>query len=252
MKSTHKRYLKRRHKFGIRVPKTVEEALRIDRSTKTTFWRDAIHKEMKNNCLAFMFLEEDESVTIGYKWIKCHMIFDIKMDFTRKAWYVAGGHVTDPPSTLSYSSIVSQDSVTWSHVLIVRALYGLKSSGTVWCSHLANTLHHMGFTSSLADPDVWYKPATKPNGFQYYEYVLVFCRFYHIFGYLKYHDRPSLILCYFLSIFFYAFLFVQEHFPLFSRNHKKKHHTDIYDKNMQLHFNCLLNPILIILLQWNA
>ncbi len=75
---------------------------------------------------------------------------------------------------------------------------------------------------------------------------------YHIFGYLKYHDRHSLLLCYFLSVFFYAFLFVQEHFPLFSRNHKKKHHTDIYDKNMQLHFNCLLNPILIILLQWIA
>ncbi len=47
------------------------------------------------------------------------------------------------------------------HVLIVRALYGLKSSGTAWHSHLANTLHHMGFTSCLADPDVWFKTAIK-------------------------------------------------------------------------------------------
>jgi hypothetical protein len=40
---------------------------------------------MKNNRVAFKFLDEDETVPIGYKWIKCHVIFDIKMDFTRKA-----------------------------------------------------------------------------------------------------------------------------------------------------------------------
>lgn len=32
----------------------------------------------------------------------------------------------------------------------------------------------MGFTPSLADPDVWYKAAAKPNGFQYYEYLIVY------------------------------------------------------------------------------
>jgi hypothetical protein len=60
------------------------------------------------------------------------------------------------------------------HVLIVRALYGLKSSGTAWYSHLSNTLHQLGFTSSLASPDVYFRPANKPNGFEYYEYVLVY------------------------------------------------------------------------------
>ena len=48
-----------------------------------------------------------------YKEIPCHMIFDIKMDgkFTRKARFVAGGHVTDPPTAITYSSVVSRDSV---------------------------------------------------------------------------------------------------------------------------------------------
>jgi hypothetical protein len=32
----------------------------------------------------------------------------------------------------------------------------------------------MGFLSTLADPDVWYRPATKKNGFKYYEYILVY------------------------------------------------------------------------------
>ena len=41
------------------------------------------------------------------------MIFDIKMDgrFTRKAHYVAGGHTTAPPSSITYSSVVSRDSI---------------------------------------------------------------------------------------------------------------------------------------------
>jgi hypothetical protein len=32
----------------------------------------------------------------------------------------------------------------------------------------------MGFTSSLADPDVWFRAAVKPNGFEYYEYILAY------------------------------------------------------------------------------
>jgi hypothetical protein len=58
IKATKSRYAKRTYKFGIRVPKTVEEALAIDKATNTTFWYDAIQKEMKNNRLAFKFLED--------------------------------------------------------------------------------------------------------------------------------------------------------------------------------------------------
>jgi hypothetical protein len=39
------------------------------------------------------------------------MVFDIKFDFTRKTHFVAGGHVTDPPSNITYSSIVGCNSV---------------------------------------------------------------------------------------------------------------------------------------------
>jgi hypothetical protein len=218
IKATKSRYAKRTHKFGIKLPQTVEEALQIDHDTKTTFWRDAITKEMTNNRSAIKFLEDNEIVPVGYKWIQCHMIFDVKMDFTRKARFVAGGHMTDPPSSITYSSVVSRDSVRIAfmlaslnglslsatdignaylnaearekvyttagpkfgaelegrNVLIVRALYGLKSSGAAWRAHLANTLQSLGYTSCLADPDVWFKAAMKPCGFEYYEYVLVY------------------------------------------------------------------------------
>jgi Reverse transcriptase (RNA-dependent DNA polymerase) len=39
------------------------------------------------------------------------MVFDIKIDFTRKARYVGGIHVTNPPTTQTYASVVSRESV---------------------------------------------------------------------------------------------------------------------------------------------
>ena len=112
------------------------------------------------------------------------MIFDVKMDLTWKARFVAGGHQTDPPKESTYSSVVLRDSVRMKFliaalnsldilladvqnaylnaptkekvyttaglefgavnkgrfVLIVRALYGLKSSGARWRDRMAATL----------------------------------------------------------------------------------------------------------------
>jgi hypothetical protein len=59
-------------------------------------------------------------------------------------------------------------------VVIVKALYGLKTSDAAWRAHFADTLHSLGYTSSLADPDVWYRADSKPNGFEYYLYILVY------------------------------------------------------------------------------
>jgi hypothetical protein len=66
---------------------------------------------MTNNAAAFKFLNPKESVPIGSTWIPCHMVFDVKMDLSRKARFVAGGHWTDPPSQITYSTVVFRDSV---------------------------------------------------------------------------------------------------------------------------------------------
>mmetsp|Transcript_15766 Transcript_15766/g.22510 ORF Transcript_15766/g.22510 Transcript_15766/m.22510 type:complete len:121 (+) Transcript_15766:3292-3654(+) len=58
--------------------------------------------------------------------------------------------------------------------VIVRALYGLKSSGAMWRSHFANNLRDIGFTSSLGDPDVWFRAAEKQDKSEYYEFILVY------------------------------------------------------------------------------
>jgi hypothetical protein len=58
--------------------------------------------------------------------------------------------------------------------LIVRALYGLRSSGARWHDHMAATLRDARYKSCKADPDVWMRPETKPDGFKYWSYVLVY------------------------------------------------------------------------------
>jgi hypothetical protein len=111
IKAVKARYLKCTHKYGIQMPKTMEEAYELDRESGTALWHQAIIKEMKNNAVAFRFLEDGESIPVGSQWFPFHMIFDIKCDFTRKARFVAGGHRTDAPSQLTYSSAVTRDSV---------------------------------------------------------------------------------------------------------------------------------------------
>jgi len=74
-------------------------------------------------------------------------------------------------------------------VIIVMAIYGLKSSGAAWHAQFSETLHGMNFKPSLADPDVWYHPACKENGFEYYKYILVY-----VDDLLAVSHNPSIIM----------------------------------------------------------
>ena len=108
----NKRYHKCTHKFGIRVPKTVREALDLDKANSNNLWWAAIKKEMKGVRIAFKILGNDEKPPPASQFMKCHMIFDIKMeDFRRKARLVAGGHMMETLKTLTYTSIMSQETV---------------------------------------------------------------------------------------------------------------------------------------------
>ena len=138
-------------------------------------------------------------------------------NFRRKARFVAGGHTTDVPATLTYASVVSRDSVRialtiaalndlqvmacdiqnayltadcrekiWTRAgpefgseegmifIVKKALYGLKSAGAAFRALLAETLYDLGYVPTRADPDVWLRPAVKPDGFEYYELVLCY------------------------------------------------------------------------------
>jgi hypothetical protein len=71
-----------------------------------------VRKEMKNVRIAFKILNGEESVPPTYQEIRCHMIFDVKMeDFRRKARFVAGGHTPYTTHAMTYARVVSRESV---------------------------------------------------------------------------------------------------------------------------------------------
>ncbi len=106
------RYLKRTHKFGIALPKTVKENLELNKNNGNTFWADAIAKEMKEVHVVFKILLDGQYAPIGYQKIPCYMIFDIIMeDLQCKARLIAGGHMTKAPATITYASVVSCETV---------------------------------------------------------------------------------------------------------------------------------------------
>mmetsp|Transcript_36344 Transcript_36344/g.51403 ORF Transcript_36344/g.51403 Transcript_36344/m.51403 type:complete len:246 (+) Transcript_36344:1538-2275(+) len=58
--------------------------------------------------------------------------------------------------------------------IVRRALYGLKSAAQAFRSFWAKNLEDLNFHSSEADPDIWMKVAVKPDGEEYYEYILCY------------------------------------------------------------------------------
>ena len=72
---------------------------------------DAIEKEMKNARVAFQLLPRDDKPPVGFKEIRCHLVFDIKLDLTRKARYITGGYLIEVPTYMTYCSVVSRDTV---------------------------------------------------------------------------------------------------------------------------------------------
>ena len=213
------KYWARSHKYGIRIPKNIKEALEIDRENGNTLWLDVIKLRMTNVRIAFEEFDGDPHSLVGYTQITGHLVFDVNLgeNFRRNARYCADGHKTGAPASVTYSTVVLRDSVRilltiaalndlevmgadvrnafltapnkekcWSiagpefgpdegktFLVLVKSLYGLKSASFSFRSFMVEKLVDMSFQSSLADPDVWLRPATKGDGENYYEYVLM-------------------------------------------------------------------------------
>ena len=207
------------HKYGVEIARSLVHAKELDKKNGNNLWMKAYDKEMSNVSVAFEILDEGEPVpSSAWKKSSGHLIWDVKMDFTRKARWVKDGHRTPDPVTSNYAGVVSRDSVrialTYAALngldvfaadvqnaylqapssekhyiicgkefgienegrvaLIRRALYGGKLAGRDYWLHMRSMMEHMQFTSCKADADVWMRPATKADGTEYYEYVLLY------------------------------------------------------------------------------
>jgi hypothetical protein len=120
--------------------------------------------------------------------------------------------MTEPPASITYSSIVSRGSVRLAFLLaalnnldimaydivnaslnapcregvwfvagpefgsrqgtVVKVVRALKSSGASWRSMFNTTIRDMGFEPTIANPDIYCKAFAKPDDFKYYECIL--------------------------------------------------------------------------------
>jgi len=201
------------YQFGIQVPRNVKEAYKLDKENGNTLWEDAMKEEIES-LLGFNTFEDKGKIPFltGYKNIIVHFVFAVKHDLRHKARLVAGGHLTEPTGSNSYSGVVSFRSMRIGLVaaelndllvevgdvssayleafttekvsfiagpefgplaghllIIVRALYGLRTSGARWHDRFADVLQQMGFFPCKADPDVWLRDCG-----DHYEYVMVY------------------------------------------------------------------------------
>ena len=72
---------------------------------------NAINKEMLNVGIAFEVLPTGEKASPGWIKVTGHLVFDVKMDFTRKARWALDGHKTPDPVGYTYAGVVSRESV---------------------------------------------------------------------------------------------------------------------------------------------
>ncbi|KAL7474914.1 hypothetical protein ACHAW6_000857, partial [Cyclotella cf. meneghiniana] len=111
---------------------TAKEALQLDQMNGNDYWKKAIKKEMLKVRVAYMPNEKytpeevrtgKASEMTGYQEIMCHLVFNVKTDFTCKARFVANGSKMDAPLSITYSSVLSGDSVR--HAFLIAALNDL-------------------------------------------------------------------------------------------------------------------------------
>ena len=84
---------------------------------------------MENVKILFQTIPEGEKPPNGFQYVYCHMVFDIKMEnFHKKACLMVGGHMPHTLDTITYSSVVTRETVCIPHTM--AALHDLEVNAT--------------------------------------------------------------------------------------------------------------------------
>jgi Reverse transcriptase (RNA-dependent DNA polymerase) len=125
-----------RYKYGYEIPRTYEQAKRIDQKNGSTLLEDATALELGQIDEYITFIDKGHhskaSPPKGFKRIRVHLVFDVKHDGRHKARLVADGHLTDVPIDSVYSGIVSLRGFRL--VLFLAELNGLQ----LWATDIGN------------------------------------------------------------------------------------------------------------------
>ena len=79
----------------------MKHAKELDRQNNNIIWMDALAKEMYNIRVALKVIDKGQSAPNSWKKVTWHLVWDVKMDFTRKArWVLDGNNMPDPVASL--------------------------------------------------------------------------------------------------------------------------------------------------------
>ena len=75
--------------------------MELNRTNNNAMWRDML----MNVGMAFKVLDEGQKAPAGWHKVTGHLIWDVKMDFTRKVRWVLDGHKTTDPTGLTFAGL---------------------------------------------------------------------------------------------------------------------------------------------------
>ena len=130
-------------KNGIEIPLDVEHAGRLDKLNGNDLWAKALAKEMYNVSVAFEILAAGQRAQKGWRLATGHLIWDVKIDFTRKARWVLDGHKMSTPEGTTFAGVVSRESVQI--IFVYSALNGI----AIYAADILNA--HLQAPSSQRD-----------------------------------------------------------------------------------------------------
>ncbi|MEM7375851.1 MAG: reverse transcriptase domain-containing protein, partial [Bacteroidota bacterium] len=103
-----------KYNFGIRIPKSIKEAMMLDKLNGNTKWADSIEVELRalyeeHKC--FKTVKNKSELPKEYKYVPLLWVFAVKFDLRHRARCVAGGHVTEDLEFDIYSGVVDFETI---------------------------------------------------------------------------------------------------------------------------------------------
>jgi Reverse transcriptase (RNA-dependent DNA polymerase) len=100
-----------KYKYGYEIPRTYEQAKRLDQRNRNTLWVYATVLKLNQIDDYITFIDKGHHTKVsppsGYKKIRVHLVYDVKHNGGHKARLVADGPLTDIPLDSVYSGVVS-------------------------------------------------------------------------------------------------------------------------------------------------
>jgi hypothetical protein len=100
-----------KYKYGYEIPRTSEQAKRLDQKNGNTLWGETTALELGQIDEYITFIDKGHHTKVNppsaCKKIRVHLVYDVKHDGKHKVRLVADGHLTDIPLDSVYLGVVS-------------------------------------------------------------------------------------------------------------------------------------------------